>query len=107
MAKDKVKDYKAEGYQIYVRVPGGDKVTAEDVQEFLDHLAHLLTDAGKGVKVDPYVEDDTEVEKAQPKGGAARSGGGGGAGAKTAAATRAAGGRRSPLYPMYVCHGKM
>jgi hypothetical protein len=115
MAKDKDKSYPPEGYQIYVRVPDGDKATADDIQAFLEELAHLLSDEHKDVTVSPYIEDDPDVTKVEPgrrgggagggAGGSAGGGAGGGAAGKSAfhAAT---GGRRSPLYPMYVCHNK-
>ena len=113
----KPKKYPPEGYQIYVRVPEDSRTTAEDVQAFLEQLAHLLTDNRKEVVVEPYLEKDPDVKKmAKPgatggppvkKAAAARGGGGGGAALAAGAAGSGTGGRKSPLYPMYVCHGKM
>jgi len=101
---------KAEGYQIYVRVPHGDNASAEDISDFLARLAELLTDDRKDVTVLPYVEDDTRVEKVEPGADAEDSA------AKTVKKTakktakkpvsHAVGGPRSPLYPMYVCHNR-
>jgi len=92
----------ARGYQVYVRVPARDDVTAEDINRFLERLAHRLSDDDKHVSVEPYVEDDPEVTKDKPE-HEAEGGAGGGAGK---VAYHAAGGHTSPLYPMYVCHNK-
>src|SRR5689334_24788790 len=68
MANGKPKKYPPEGYQIYVRVPEGDRTTAEDVNELLEELARLLSDKRKDVVVEPYLEKDPDVKKtALPK----------------------------------------
>ena len=91
---------KPTGYQIYVRVPHGDSATQEDISNFLEDLAKLLSDERKDVTVLPFIENDPVVTKVEPGGGAA------GGAAREKAPYHAAGGPRSPLYPMVVCHNR-
>jgi hypothetical protein len=109
-----------EHFELYVRVPGDTKDALDEISDFLVDLAHWLSNKEHNIKVDPYVDyplDPKDMEKriavkqAEAAGGkpakkTARKAARKGAAAKTADADRPAGGRKSPLYPMYLCHNK-
>jgi hypothetical protein len=125
---------KQEGYQIFVRIPYDRDGSVEEIQEFLEYFAELVSCDEKNIKVllhedygdgggggggDDGVHDgvddgvdvrdhgDAPEDLASAQVESTETDLGAIVQKKATRKDKPAGGRSSPLYPAYVCHNKL